>query len=69
MPSVTFDRKGPSGNIYSILGKASVALKLAGCANNAEAMIRMVKVQDSYEKALEVISEFVDLIDVTSDDE
>ena len=67
MMGVVFDRRGPSGNIYAVLGKASRALELKG--RNFDAMRMRTQVYDSgsYEDALLIIAEYVDLIDMTEE--
>ena len=68
MSKVYFDRCGQSGNIFYIMGMAYNALLKEGRRADAEAMNQQVMAQHSYEDALEVIAEFVDLIDVSEEE-
>lgn len=68
MSKVYFDRCGQSGNIFYIMGMAYNALLKEGRRADAEAMNQKVMAQHSYEDALEVIAEFVDLIDVSEEE-
>ena len=65
--SVMFDRNGESGNIFRIMGNATIILKLEGRAMDAQQMTTRVTHSGSYEEALEIIAEYVDLIDVTEE--
>ena len=65
MSGVVFDRKGQSGNIFFILGKAQQVLRIEGRMQDAVQMGIRVHNCHSYEEALEIISEYVDLIDMT----
>ena len=67
MSKVYFDRNGESGNIFWIMGAASAVLEKEGRHSDAVAMCEKVQAQHSYEEALEVIAEFVDLIDVSDE--
>lgn len=62
---VVFDRNGESGNIYAIMGNASIALKQEGRSMDAKQMFTRVIHSGSYDEALEIIAEYVDLIDMT----
>lgn len=64
MSVVTFDRTGQSGNIFYIMGMAIKAMKLEGRMNDAEQMTVRVTHSGSYEEALEIIAEYVDLVEV-----
>lgn len=66
MTKVIFDRNGESGNIFWVMGAAYAALLQEGRRQDAEAMREKVCEQESYEAALEVIAEFVDLVDMTA---
>lgn len=61
---VAFDRRGPSGNIYFIMAAASGELKRYGMSEASEEMICRVKACHSYDDALRVIGEYVDLEEV-----
>ena len=63
MSKVIFDRNGESGNIFYIMGMAYSSLLQEGRRQDAEAMVQKVNSQHSYEDALEVIAEFVDLVE------
>lgn len=63
MASVVFNRNGESGNIFHIMGKASIVLKLEGRTMDAKQMVTRVTHSESYEEALEIISEYVDLVE------
>lgn len=64
MSKVIFERNGESGNIYWVMGAAYTVLLQEGRRQDAEAMQNKVMEQHSYEDALEVIAEFVDLQEV-----
>lgn len=66
MSKVIFDRNGESGNIFYIMGMAYASLLQEGRRSDAERMSQMVPEQHSYEDALGVIAEFVDLVDITN---
>ena len=62
---VQFNRKKPNGNIYWILGAAVAELKLNGEDDAAKEMCDTVyQSADSYENALEIISKYVELVEV-----
>ena len=61
---VRFSRKGSSGNIFVILATASDCLKEKGSHKEAEEMRQRVLSSGSYEEALSVIDEYVDLMEV-----
>lgn len=61
---VEFDRKGPSGNIFFILASAYGELKAAGRMDEYEEMNARVKASGSYDAALAVIGEYVELVEV-----
>ena len=67
MSKVYFDKMGESGNIFWVMGAAYTALLQEGRRQDAEAMQNKVMEQHSYEEALEVIAEFVDLIEISGD--
>ena len=51
---------GEDGNIFAIMGRASLLLKNAGQSDKAKEMCNRVIFCDSYQKALNVISEYVE---------
>jgi hypothetical protein len=51
---------GKDGNIFSIIGRVTGALKRAGQADKAEELWERVKVSESYNKALSIIIEYVE---------
>ena len=51
---------GEDGNIFAIMGRASLLLKNAGQRDKAKEMCNRVMSCDSYHKALNVISEYVE---------
>ena len=51
---------GEDGNIFAILGRASRLLNRAGMKAQSEEMFRRVTACDDYNKALNIISEYVD---------
>lgn len=64
MSEVVFDRTAPNGNIYAIMGNASIALKQEGRSMDAKQMFTRVVHSGSYDEALEIIAEYVDLVEV-----
>ena len=65
MMGVVFDRNGESGNIFAIMGKARQVMIIEGRKQDADHMITRVTHSGSYDEALEIIAEYVDLIDMT----
>ena len=61
---VVFDRCGPSGNIFFIMASASRELRNCGRSGESDEMIRRVQECESYDAALSVIREYVDLLEV-----
>ena len=51
---------GQDGNIFGIMGRASRLLKRAGQHEQADEMISRVTACGSYDKALNIISEYVE---------
>ena len=60
---VYYDSKGPSGNIYDILGKVGVEFRKQRRQTDFNTMRDKVFEAKSYEEALTVIRGYVDLID------
>lgn len=67
MSKVEFCRAGESGNIFYIMGKASRALESEGRRLDAIAMRTQVFNCHSYDDALLIIAEYVDLIEIGGD--
>ena len=61
MGKVVFDRDGESGNIFWILGAAMKILDSECRHSDAVTMRAQVLNCDSYDEALKVIAEYVDL--------
>ena len=59
--TVTFDRNGSSGNIYCVMGGASKILRKCGMEDRAKEMVDRVTSSGSYDEALEIIGEYVNL--------
>ena len=51
---------GQGGNIFAIMGRASRLLKNAGQSDKAKEMRDRVMSCDSYQKALSIVSEYVE---------
>lgn len=51
---------GQDGNIFAIMGRASRLLKESGQSDKAKEMCDRVMSCDSYQKALNIISEYVE---------
>lgn len=65
---VEFDSNGPSGNIYHILGLVQRALKKQQRITDYNTMRDRVFECKSYKNSLEVIREYVDLVDMQGRD-
>ena len=52
---------GEDGNIFSLVGIASKVLKKAGKPEQAQEMLGRVFASDSYDAALSIIGEYVDV--------
>ena len=63
MSVVRFDRRGESGNIFYIIATASLALRLECRDSDANQMRTRVMMSKSYDEALEIIAEYVDLVE------
>lgn len=59
--AIKFSRTGPTGNIFYILGRAASELRNVAGDNNAQEMFDRVKNSHSYDDALAIIREYVDL--------
>ena len=65
-PKIYIDFNSPDGNIFTILAHAENALKLYNIINAKEKASEMRKraiKSESYEDALEIIREYVDIIE------
>ncbi|MCM2535136.1 hypothetical protein NDK43_25840 [Neobacillus pocheonensis] len=51
---------GVDCNIFSIIGRAAMALKSAGQSDQANKMWERVQASDNYQEALSIIIEYVD---------
>ena len=51
---------GQDGNIFSIMGRASFLLQMAGMDTENKAMVERVTSREDYNKALNIISEYVE---------
>ena len=63
-PTITYDRSGPSGNIYAILGAASQALRKQRRYTDFNTLRDRVFEAQSYEEALQIIGETVNLVEI-----
>ncbi|OIJ13534.1 hypothetical protein BKP37_09595 [Anaerobacillus alkalilacustris] len=52
---------GEDGNIFSILGRVSRALKENGKADEAKEVIEQVMLSGSYDEALQIMMEYVEV--------
>lgn len=64
MKRVCFSRSGPSGNIFMVLGRAHDVLRAEGKSKEADEMFNRATQQDSYDDALNVVREYVELVEV-----
>lgn len=60
---VRFNRHGSSGNIFFIMGGATSILRRVGLKEEAEEMVKRVTSSGSYKEALEIIGEYVRLVE------
>ena len=65
-PVLRYDSRGPSGNIFWILGQAQRLMKQSGKAAEWKMVLERVQSAGSYEEALKIISEEVTLIDTAN---
>ena len=63
-PTIYFDRSGPSGNIYAILGAVSQELRKQRRYTDFNNLRDRVFEAESYEEALRIIGETVDLVEI-----
>lgn len=62
--AITFDSRGPSGNIYRIVGMARDALRKQRRIIDYNSLWERVQSAKSYEEALTIIREYVNLVDI-----
>ena len=63
-PTITYDRSGPSGNIYAILGAVSQALRKQRRYTDFNTLRDRVFEVKTYEEALQIIGETVNLVEI-----
>ena len=63
-PTITYDRSGPSGNIYAILGAVSQELRKQRRYTDFNNLRDRVFEARSYEEALRIIGETVNLVEI-----
>ena len=63
-PTITYDRSGPSGNIYAILGAVSQALRKQRRYADFNTLRDRVFEAKSYEEALQISGETVNLVEI-----
>lgn len=64
-PVLRYDSRGPSGNIFWILGQARRLMRLFGRETAWRSILDRVQSAGSYDEALEIIGEEVTLIDTS----
>ena len=55
---------GADGNIFNLVAIASKTLKTNGLVNQAQEMSKRVFTSSSYEEALQIITEYIEPVDV-----
>lgn len=65
-PKVVFDSHRPSGNIFAVLALTQMALRKARRPTDYNECRDRVLASGSYTEALDIIREYVDLIDLQS---
>ena len=60
---VRFCRNGSSGNVYAIMGGAIKILRRVGMYDKAKEMVDRVTSSGSYDDALKIIGEYVNLVE------
>ena len=63
-PIIYYDRRGPSGNIYAILGSVSQELRKQRRYTDSNTLRDRVFEAKSYEEALQIIGETVNLVEI-----
>lgn len=66
-PTVTFDSRGSSGNIFAVLVLTRDALRKARRITDYNECRDRVLSSDSYDEALAIIREYVDLTDASGE--
>lgn len=67
--TVMYDSKGPSGNIFAIIGQAGNILKKQSQINDYNELWSRVNACESYEEAISIINEYVNLVDIQKQSE
>lgn len=67
--TVIYDSKGPSGNIFAIIGQVGTVLKKQRRINDYNELWSRVNACESYEEALSIINEYVRLVDIQKQSE
>lgn len=60
-PEVTVQMTGEDGNVFSIIGRVSEALRQAGHSDQVSAFVNEVTDADSYDAALAVVMQWVEV--------
>lgn len=63
-PRVEFESRGPSGNVYHIIGMVQQAMRKQRRIMEYNEMWERVQNSKSYDQALTVMREYVDLVDL-----
>lgn len=63
-PELFIDLNGPDGNVFMVIGKAARVLRKAGLEEEAEEMQERLPNCDSYEDALNMVREYVELYEM-----
>ena len=61
-PVIEIDFDGEEGNIFFIIGKVTQVLDFMGDRQDSKDMVAKIKQAGSYDSALEIISEYAQLI-------
>jgi len=61
LDKIVFNKSGESGNIFYILGQAYAILIIQGRKEDASRMMERATISHSYEEALQVVREYVEL--------
>ncbi len=67
-PDVIYDSHGPSGNIFAILGQVKRTMKNQQRSSEFDQLWNRVNQSGSYEEALEIIGEYVNLVDIHTEE-
>ena len=62
-PKISFNRRGESGNIFDIAGRAAAELKKIGKDAEAKEMTSRMWQASSYDEALKIVKEYIDLVE------